>query len=471
MATQGTLYGPPDSFRTQKVLVAAKYGNVNIKLQVPDGGLDLKKFPFGKYPAYESADGSQKFHDAHAIAAFVGQPLMGSNADERAEIVQWLGLADDEFLPHVLAWTLPALSALQYDKNQVETSKKELLRLLGILNEYLLTRTYLVGERISLADVALVLDLLPAYQYVLEPDLRRPYINVSRWLTTLINQPQFRAVLGDVNNQLCTKAAQFDAHKFKEFQDGSSASSSHPQKDSHSAAPVAEHKEEHHGKKDKKGKKDQAEKGDTAPAKKEEKKEKAKKEDKKEKPEQQNGPAAGDAAEELDATEEALAAEPEQKDPFTALPKGTLNMDEFKRVYSNEDTATKAIPYFWQNFDKENYSIWHCEYKYPEELTLVFMSCNLIAGMYQRLDKMRKNSFGSMCLFGTDNNSTISGLWFWRGQDLAFLLAPDWQTDFESYEWKKLDPNSEETKKIVSEYLLWEGDFGGKKFNQGKIFK
>lgn len=55
-------------------------------------------------------------------------------------------------------------------------------------------------------------------------------------------------------------------------------------------------------------------------------------------------------------------------------------MDAFKRVYSNEDTATKAIPYFWENFDAENYSIWFCEYKYPEELTLTFMSCNLISG-------------------------------------------------------------------------------------------
>ena len=28
------------------------------------------------------------------------------------------------------------------------------------------------------------------------------------------------------------------------------------------------------------------------------------------------------------------------------------------------------------------------------------MSCNLIGGMIQRLDTMRKNAFGSMCLFG-----------------------------------------------------------------------
>jgi elongation factor 1-gamma len=44
--------------------------------------------------------------------------------------------------------------------------------------------------------------------------------------------------------------------------------------------------------------------------------------------------------------------------------------------------------------------------------------------MFQRLDKMRKHAFGSMCLFGENNNSTISGVWFWRGQDLAFEVCP-----------------------------------------------
>ena len=55
-------------------------------------------------------------------------------------------------------------------------------------------------------------------------------------------------------------------------------------------------------------------------------------------------------------------------------------MDEFKRVYSNEDTATKALPYFWSHFEKDFYSLWYCEYKYPEELAMVFMSSNLIGG-------------------------------------------------------------------------------------------
>lgn len=55
-------------------------------------------------------------------------------------------------------------------------------------------------------------------------------------------------------------------------------------------------------------------------------------------------------------------------------------MDEFKRKYSNEDTLTVALPHFWEHFDPEGYSIWYCQYKFPDELKLTFMSCNLIAG-------------------------------------------------------------------------------------------
>lgn len=43
--------------------------------------------------------------------------------------------------------------------------------------------------------------------------------------------------------------------------------------------------------------------------------------------------------------------------------------------------------------------------------------------MFQRLDKLRKNAFGSVLLFGSNNDSSISGIWIFRGQDLAFTVS------------------------------------------------
>lgn len=59
-------------------------------------------------------------------------------------------------------------------------------------------------------------------------------------------------------------------------------------------------------------------------------------------------------------------------------------LDEFKRKYSNEDTLTVAVPHFWEHFDREGYSIWYAEYRFPAELTQSFMSCNLITGKLAR---------------------------------------------------------------------------------------
>merc|ERR1719439_422181 len=122
---------------------------------------------------------------------------------------------------------------------------------------------------------------------------------------------------------------------------------------------------------------------------------------------------------------EAMEEEPapkKDKDPFAGFPKSSFNLDEFKRVYSNEDIKTKAIPYFWDNFDIENYSIWMCEYKYPEDLGMTFQVENLIEGMYQRLDKLNKNSFACMCVYGKSRDAQIQGLWVWRGKELVFPL-------------------------------------------------
>ena len=185
--------------------------------------------------------------------------------------------------------------------------------------------------------------------------------------------------------------------------------------------------------------------------------------------------AAPAPEEEMVECEQALAAEPKAKGPFAHLPKSTFALDEFKCKYSNEDTLTVALPYFWEHFDKDGWSLWYAEYRFPEELTQTFMSCNLITGMFQWLDKLklRKNAFASVIFFGTNNSSSISGVWVFRGQELVFPLSPDWQVDYESYMWWKLDPGSEETQTLVREYFSWEGAFQhvGKIFNQGKIFK
>lgn len=428
----GTLYTYPENFRAYKALIAAQFSGAKVQVasdfvfgQSNKSEAFLKKFPLGKVPAFETADG--KFlTESNAIAYYVSnEQLRGKTDLEKAEVLSFLSLADNELLPAVHGWVFAFMGIIQFQKNNVERAKQDLKATLTALNSRLVNQTFLVGERLTLADIVVFATLLSAYEKVLDPSFRAPFGSVTRWFNTVLNQPQVKAVVKGFT--MCAKVAEIDPKKFAEFQAKTGGAQQQQQKEP----------------KEKKEKK-------PAPAKKEKEPE---------------------PAEEMDAAEMALAEEPKSKDPFDAMPKGTFNFDDFKRFYSNEDEA-KSIPYFWEKFDPEHYSIWFGEYKYPEELTKVFMSCNLITGMFQRLDKMRKQAFSSVCLFGEDNNSTISGVWVWRGQDLAFTLSPDWQVDYEVYDWKKLDPKSEETKKLVAQYFSWSGtDSQGRKFNQGKIFK
>ncbi|NXH40566.1 EF1G factor, partial [Dicaeum eximium] len=346
------------------------------------------------------------------------EELRGSTPEAAAAVLQWVNFADSDVVPPASTWVFPTLGILHYNK--------QVRGFWGFFWDFGRARagTENLGERVSLANISLVCALLWLYKQVLDPAFRGPFGNVNRWFLTCLNQPQFKAVLGEV--QLCQRMAQFDAKKFAESQ---------------------------------------ARKEKEPPRKKEEPPRKEKPPKKEEKPPQ--------AEPELDECEQVLAAEPKAKDPFAHLPRSPFILDEFKRKYSNEDTLAVALPHFWEHFDREGWSLWYCQYRYPEELSQTFMSCNLITGMFQRLDKLRKNAFASVLLFGTDHDSSISGVWVLRGQELAFTLCPDWQVDYESYTWRKLDPDSAECRTLVTEYFLWEGEFRhvGKPFNQGKIFK
>jgi len=423
----GTLYTYPENFRAYKALIAAEYSGAKVTIasdfkfgETNKTDAFLKKFPLGKVPAFEGTDGTWLF-ESNAIAHYVAndQLLASSSRAAQAQVQQWVNFGDQELLPASCTWVFPTLGIMQYNKNSTERAKDDVKAALKVLNQHLETRTYLVGERITLADVCVACNLFLLYQHVLEPAFREPFVNVNRWFMTLINQPQFKKVIGDF--KLCAKMAQFDAKKFAELQGGAKGG-----------------------------------KGDNK------KQEKAK-------PKQQ--PKQEKKKEATPEPEEEPKPKP-SKDPFAHMPAGTLVMDEWKKMYQNNDTLTVALPWFWEKFEanKELYSIWKCEYKYPEELRMMFMSANLVSGMMQRLDRMRKHSFGSMILFGESNKTTISGVWFWKGQDLAFELSEDLQIDYSSYEWTKLDPADAKTKVIVQEYFDGKGDFDGKKYNQAKTF-
>jgi alanyl-tRNA synthetase len=162
------------------VLVSAAYANMSVQHAESEGTM---KF---------DADPRLSFTSPLAILNFVSQnstPLLGK---EKALVLQWVMYALGDVQNATMAWVLNSNQQKARDVLQKQEN-------------YLKMRTYLVGERLSLADIAMSMALLPLYQFVLDASLRKQFPNNTRWLNTCINQPDFLKVLGTI--RLCETSA------------------------------------------------------------------------------------------------------------------------------------------------------------------------------------------------------------------------------------------------------------------------
>lgn len=413
--TFGKIYSYPNNPRTTSLLIVAKVNGLDIERvhEEPAKGVSgeyLKMNPLGKVPTFQGADGFV-LSEAIAIAIYLTSQnekttLLGRTKQDYASILRWMSFANNEILTPLGGWFRPLLGRDLYNKKSVDIAQATTLKAIAIIEQHLLSQTFLVGEALSLADIFAASICARGFEFVFDKGFRDQYVNLARWFDTIRNQDIYKAVAGDI--KYIDEAIKY------------------------------------------------------TPPKKEPKKE-VKKET----------PKAAPKAQEQDDQEDPTPAEPKVKHPLEALGRPTLVLDDWKRKYSNADTRTVALPWFWENYKPDEYSLWKVEYKYNDELTIVFMSSNLIGGLFARLEASRKYIFGAASVYGQNNDSVINGAFLIRGQEFkpAFDVAPDW----ESYSFTKLDPSKEEDKVFVEEAWSWDKPIvvGGKTYPHadGKVFK
>ncbi|KAJ3284656.1 Elongation factor 1-gamma 1 [Borealophlyctis nickersoniae] len=412
------IYTYPNNPRVAKVLIAAAYNGLKVDEVHINIGTDnktaefLSKFPLGKLPTFETNDGFY-LYESNAIAYYVaslkdGTTLLGKDKKERALIEQFIALADNEIASASTSWLGPIYGWFPYNEQNTKKAQEDIKRVLTVLNQHLLKKTFFVGETVTLADIVLACSLIQFYRMVFDPTFRAPFRNLNRWFNTIVNQPNFKNVLGEV--VLAEKMA------------------------------VPEKKK--------------AEKKEKAPAAPKAEKKKAEKKEK-----------------EADEEEEPSYADekPKEKNPLDLLPASKFNLEAWKRFYSNNDTRPTAINWFWDNYDPAGFSIWKAVYKYNDELTQVWLSSNLVGGIMQRLDRARKYAFGNLLVLGEDNNSVISGYFVFRGHDIPAEVRD--VADFESYNWTRVNDQDKAVREEFDAYLAWDEKIEGRKFADGKTFK
>ncbi|KAI6802602.1 eEF1-gamma domain-containing protein [Hortaea werneckii] len=413
MAPFGKIYSYPGNPRTTAINAVAKANNIELE-QVhtePAKGVsdDYRKLnKLGKVPTFEGADG-YVLSECMAIAIYITSQnekttLLGKTKQDYASILRWMSFANAEILPSLGGWFRPLIGRDPYNKKNVEDSQKATDMKMKTMEDHLMLNTYLVGERLTLADIFTAAMVSRGFQFFFDKAWREEHPSVTRWYETVANQSIYADVAG--KPEFIEKAIPNQPPK------------------------------------------------------------------KEEKPKEQAKPKVKTAAE-REKEEAAAPTPPKPKHPLEALGKPTFVIDDLKRKYSNEETREVALPWFWENCNFEEYSLYRVDFLYNEDLTMTFMSANQIGGFFTRLEASRKYLFGAASVFGVQNDSVIQGAFVVRGQEAtpAFDVAPDW----ESYKFTKLDHTKPEDREFVNDMWAWDKpiEVNGKKYDwaDGKVFK
>jgi elongation factor 1-gamma len=341
---------------------------------------------------------------------------LGKNPEEYASILKWLSFVNGDVLPTAAQVFRPLIGdGFPYNKKSIDDNSRLLDLQMTIFEARLAEYTYLVGQRVTFADVYCAIMIHKPFTLIWGTEWRKKYPNVTRWFKTIVHGKIVAPVLPDF--KFAEKPVEYvPPKKEKKAKKASEASA---------AAPAA------------------------------------------------GASTAGKSTSSSESAATTTSEQPKPKHPLELLGKPKAPLDEWKRQYSNNDTKD-SIEWFWKNqFDPSEWSLWKVDYKYNDELTLCFMSNNLIGGFFARLSASTKYLFGCMVVYGENNNNGITGAFLVRGQEFepAFDVAPDW----ESYQFSKLDPNNPQDKAFFDNMLSWdhpvEVDGQKREISDGKVFK
>ena len=421
-----TLHVDGGNFRAFKILVAAELNEVNIAVPHFVPGTDnttsefLAKSPMGRLPVLDTPSGS--LFESNAIARHVAglkpeNELLGANFFDQAKVDSWMDFCNHEIEFPASVWLYPAFGFMPANETASDKARKDLSTALAVLERQLAGHKFLVGDKMTIADITIVSALVYPFKFVCDADFRKPFPSVVAWFESCVALKAFSNVVGTFN--LCVDELEVGAAKV--------------------VAPKA-------------------------------KQEKKPKEEKKKAPKADKPKKEKKEEEEVDETPK----EVKKEHPFKIMDgekKSPFIMDAWKKTYSNEKgDYTGSMKYFWDNYDAEGWSIWRGDYLWDEENKVLFMTSNLINGFIQRTEEIRKWLFGTLTIRGDESGlMKVTGYFLIRGQEIQPLI--DCNDDAEQYKWTKVEEVNEDTKKMLYDYWCSEGPLDGEACLDSRVYK
>jgi len=166
----------------------------------------LKLNPWGKVPTLETAEGG--IWESNAIARYVAKlsddhTLFGKSPFEYGQVEQWIDWVRGDLELAGSVWLYPIYGLIPNNPKATENAKQDIRKAMGILNNYLANKSFLVGDDVTLADIVVACSLTPLYTKVFDEAFRQGFENVNNWFLNIINQPNFLKVQPEFS--MCSK--------------------------------------------------------------------------------------------------------------------------------------------------------------------------------------------------------------------------------------------------------------------------
>ena len=110
----------------------------------------------------------------------------------------WIDFSKTTLQPHLDTSYFEIFGYATGDSIKLANAVEEIKKHVKAIDIHLQSYTHLVANRITVADIAIALMIMPFYQTTLNDEFRKEVPNATKWLQTLIELPQFVSRIGEV---------------------------------------------------------------------------------------------------------------------------------------------------------------------------------------------------------------------------------------------------------------------------------
>ena len=386
-----------------------------IKLEEKDKRNSLvNKIPTTTFPFLETEKGN--ISQSNAIIKYLCEKykpeLLGENIFEKCKIIQWIEFANNEIFKCNKNIIYPIFGWNNLNKEDYNKDNNKIKEYLKIIEKELENKEYIIGNKISIADIKLFSSLRYLMILYLPEQMRNKlYPKINKWYEKIMNTSEAINAYG--RTILCKNIIKpYNGIINKNIE-----------------------KIENNQKKDKK---------ENIQKNKEIKKEK-----------EPYIPSILELPR--------YNIKPIENNILDLLPESKFDLDKFKIEFLKNNNKKNGMKYFWKNYDPDGYSLWFIEYNNDiNECITLFRTCIIKGNILEQLKYFKKYCFGVLGVYGNDSDYKIKGCLLWRGNEI-----PEEIKNIDCYNKlniRKLDYNQKKDQQLVHDYWTKIGE-------KEKVFK